>query len=255
MKNLPLLLKTLLASIVIAGLSQQQIAKSQSNNQKLQFVQPVQQQKPVNRGAPTDRRGAGTRGECPQVSIAPTSLVPLEQINNSPVVKGNTATEYPTFWFYIPYNANNIHSVKFALIDGNEKSVTKEPIPVNLSGTPGIISFTLPKTGQPLRAGENYHWYLLIDCNPQSDAEDLALDGLVRFVPPDVELEKQLKTANQRDKAMLYAQKSYWHDAITIVGQLRRQKNDGSSVEDWKSLLGSVDLSDVAAEPISPCCK
>ncbi|BAZ10739.1 hypothetical protein NIES4071_25620 [Calothrix sp. NIES-4071] len=256
MKKIYALSKTLLISvIVIIGLNPQQTVQSQQNNQTVRFVQPILRRPPINRGAPTDRRGAGTRGECPAVSMASTGLVPIVSSNNSKYVIGNTATEYPTFWFYIPYNAQNINSVKFAVIDDKDQSLTKEPIPVNISGTPGIISFTLPKTEQPLKPGQDYHWYLLIDCNPQSRSEDVAIEGLVRLEPPDAEFKKRLEVATEREKAALYAQQGYWYDTITTLGILRRQQpKDTTLIEDWKTLLNSQELTDIAAEPISPCC-
>lgn len=241
---------------MIAGINSQQPVKSQPNNQKVRFAQPIIRKPPVNRGSPTDRRGAGTRGECPAVSVAPTSLVPIVASNNSKVVMGDTATEYPTFWFYLPYDAAKLHSVKFVIIDEQDKSLTKEPIPINISGTPGVISFTLPKTEQPLKPNSYYHWYLLIDCNPQSRAEDIAIEGLVQFVPPDAEFNKRLQVATEREKAVLFGQQGYWYDAITSLGTLKRQQPSNTTlIEDWKALLNSVKLTDIAAEPISPCCK
>lgn len=242
---------------ILIGLNPEQAVFSQNQlNQKVRFVQPILRRPPINRGAPTDRRGAGTRGECPSSNVAPTGLVPIVKSNNSEIVTSNTESEYPTFWFYIPYSADKIHSIKFAVVDEKDGSLTKTPIPVNISGTPGIISFTLPKTEQPLKPGQYYHWYLLIDCNPQSRSEDVAIEGLVQFVPSDAEFKKRLQVAKEREKVILYAKLGYWQDAITNVGELRRQRpQDTTLIEDWKALLNSVGLTDIAAEPISPCCK
>lgn len=144
----------LIGTIILIELNPQQVV---SQNQRVRFVQPVLSKPPVNRGAPTDKRAAGTRGECPAVSTAPTGLIPTVALNKSQFVIGNSATEYPTFWYYIPYSAEKIHFVKFALVDEKENLLTKEPIPINISGIPGIISFTLPKTEQPLKPGQSYH--------------------------------------------------------------------------------------------------
>lgn len=245
----------LIITALLIGLTAQAV-KSQSQPQKVKFVQPILRRPPVNRGAPTDRRGAGTRGECPAVSMAPTGLVPTVASNNSQIVLGNTESEYPTFWYYIPYSTDKIHSIKFALVDEKDNLLTKEPIPVNISKTPGIISFTLPKTEQPLKPGQYYHSYLLIDCNPESRSEDVAIEGLVQLVPATSEFKKRLQTATEREKVSLYAKLGYWQDAITIAGQLRRQRpNDTTLIEDWKALLNSVGLTSVATESISPCCK
>jgi Domain of Unknown Function (DUF928) len=245
---------TLLLSVaILIGLTEQAVISQNQSNKKVNFVQPILRRPPINRGAPTDRRGAGTRGECPPVNMAPTGLVPTVASNNSQIVIGNTETEYPTFWYYIPYSAEKIHSIKFAIVDEKDNLLTKEPIPVNISGMPGIISFTLPKTGQPLKPGQYYHSYLLIDCNPQSRSEDVAIEGLVQLVPANVEFKKRLQVATEREKVILYAQQGYWQDAITDLGELRRQRpSDTTLIEDWKALLNSVGLTNIAAEPISP---
>ncbi|OKH51641.1 hypothetical protein NIES2101_17900 [Calothrix sp. HK-06] len=256
MKKLSYFTTLLISVTILIGLTEQVVFSQNQVKQKVNFSKPTLQRPPVNRGAPTDRRGAGTRGECPAVNMVPTGLVPIEILNNSPIVIGNTETEYPTFWYYLPYKAENISSVKFALVDGDENLLTKEPIPVNVSGIPGIISFTLPKTQQPLKEGQFYHTYLLIDCNPQSRSEDVVIESLVQVVPPSAELKRHLQTATEREKVSIYAKLGYWQDAITTLGELRRQsQNDATLIEDWKTLLNSVNLESIAAEPISPCCK
>ncbi|MBW4599072.1 MAG: DUF928 domain-containing protein [Calothrix sp. FI2-JRJ7] len=256
MKKLSYFTTLLISVAILMSLTEQVVFSQNQANKKVNFIQPILRRLPVNRGAPNDRRGAGSRGECPAVSMAPTGLMPIVTSNNSSYVLGNTETEYPTFWYYLPYQTESISSVKFALVDGDENLLTKEPIPVNISGIPGVISFTLPKTQQPLKEGQFYHTYLLIDCNPQSNSEDVVIEGLVQVVAPTAELKKRLQTATEREKVSIYAQQGYWQDAITTLGELRRQsQKDTTLIEDWKTLLNSAGLENIAAEPISPCCK
>ncbi len=232
----------------------------------VRFVQPTLEREPDNRGAPDDREGAGTRGDCPAVAVNKprlTSLVPLmqktlkqkQQGTASKFVLGLTVAEYPTFWFYVPYAPKDVHSVKFVLLDENKNSVTKQPIPITLSGTPGVISVRLPTTEKPLEIGKYYHWYFLINCNRQKRSENIAVEGLVRRIEPNGDLMRRLKAATPRERITVYAQSGIWQDAITLLGELRRTKpQDTVLASDWKDLLRSVELENIATAPIVPCC-
>jgi hypothetical protein len=90
------------------------------------------------RGRPTGRqKPGGSKGDCPVVETPLTALIPLPD-----QVWGLTTQEYPTYWFYIPYTANQIHSVRFDLwqitADGNRKKIYSNNL--NLSNLPGIVS-------------------------------------------------------------------------------------------------------------------
>jgi len=253
----------LACSIMPLIIFMQLLAQTQLASAQARFIQPTLEQEPENRGAPSDRVGAGSRGNCPAVSKAAVGLVPemLRKVtqnagtSTSKFILGLTEAEYPTFWFYIPYTSKQISSVKFVLVDEKDTYVTKEPLPITLSETPGVISVPLPKTLKPLERGKYYHWYLLIDCQPQSRSEDIALQGLVKRVAPQPDFTNRLKTATPSQQVVLYSQQGYWQDAITILGELRRKNpQDAALANDWKELLNSVQLGDVAAEPISPCC-
>ncbi|GAB1544447.1 hypothetical protein NUACC21_71230 [Scytonema sp. NUACC21] len=262
-KNLLMLIATL---VVIVNFTQLSVQSQQSSTTKIRFVQPPLARQPENRGAPRDREGAGTRGDCPAASKRLTALVPLvsatadrKQASTTTVttqyVLGLTAAEYPTFWFYVPYAPKNLNSVQFVLLDEKNNSVTKQPIAIALSNTPGIISVSLPKTEKPLEIGQYYHWYLLIDCNPQSRSEDIAVEGLVQRIALKDDFTRRLVAATPRQRVSLYAQAGIWQDAVTTLGELRRAKRqDGALENDWKDLLESVGLEDISNEAIASCC-
>lgn len=248
---------------------------NQSSSSKIRFIQPTLKNKPANRGAPGDRKGAGTRGDdCPLVNKPElTALVPLMQINRKPnqqettnssskdlsskkVALGLTTLEYPSFWFYFPYKSNDIKSLKFVLLDDNNNPVTKEPISINLPDKPGAVNISLPKTEKPLEIDRYYHWYFLVDCNPESGSEDTAVEGLVKRVSPKPDLQRQLQAATTtKQKVAIYARSGIWQDAITLLAQLRREKpQDTTLLTDWQDLLQSIDLENIAREPITNCC-
>ncbi len=253
----------LVCSLIPLIIFMQLLAQTQLVNAQARFIQPTLEREPEDRGAPSDRIGAGTRGNCPLVNKSAVALVPemfrktTQKANASTAkfVLGLTEAEYPTFWFYIPYTSKQISSVKFVLVDEKDTYMTKEPIPITLSETPGVISVPLPKTVKPLERGQYYHWYLLIDCQPQNRSEDIALQGLVERVSPPPDFTNRLKAATPSQQVVLYSQQGYWQEAITTLGELRRQKpQDAALANEWQELLDSVQLGNVAEEPIIPCC-
>ncbi|BAZ50319.1 hypothetical protein NIES4103_29350 [Nostoc sp. NIES-4103] len=249
------------------SITQLPVKSQQSNNIRVRFIQPSLEKEPENRGAPRDRYGAGTRGDCPNVNIPLTALIPLMQKNQSPkqlkpinvtatkFALGLTVNEFPKFWFYFPYRSQDINSVKFVLLDEQNNSVTKEPIPITISGTPGIISVSIPSTAKPLEIGKYYHWYLLVDCQEQSNSEDVAVEGLVQRIEPNSDLINKLNTAKPKELVAVYAQAGIWQDALTVIGELRRSKpKDSTLASDWQELLKSIDLGNIATQPITKCC-
>lgn len=265
------LLTCTIASTII-NVSRLPAYSNQSDNSKIRFIEPTLKNKPSNRGAPTRRKGAGTRsGDCPDIKKKPelTALVPLMDMNetlnqqqttdsssdsSSPLALGLTTLEYPTFWFYVPYPSSQIKSLKFILLDENNNYATKEPILVNIPQKPGAIGIRLPKTEKPLEIDKYYSWYFELDCNPRI-SKNVIIKGSVKRISLEPYLQRQLEAATPRQRAAIYARAGIWQDAIAILGKLRRKKpQDTSLLVDWKNLLQSVDLGNIASEPITNCC-
>ncbi|MBW4512127.1 MAG: DUF928 domain-containing protein [Scytonematopsis contorta HA4267-MV1] len=260
----------MLVCIAPLGLLSKPALSDENNNQnianksiqKINFIKPTLEKEPENRGAPSDRRGAGTRGECKSTKNPTIALVPMmprikQGNSNTPAsefVLGLTSQEYPTFWFYVPYAPNEATSVKFVILDEKKNPLTPQPIPINLKGTPGVISVKLPN-GKPLEMNKYYHWYLLINCNEKSQSEDIAVEGLVKRIAPKPDLQSSLASATPREQASIYAKAGIWQDALTLLGELRRSKPEDTALNaDWKQLLESVGLKEEANEQIAPCC-
>ncbi|MEH1924336.1 DUF928 domain-containing protein [Nostoc sp.] len=260
-------------TFIVVSLTQPAQSQQPSNNNSnstIRFIQPTLEKEPENRGAPRDRQGAGTRGDCPNTNIPLTALVPLIPRNlklkqlrttdtsSSKFVLGLTNAEHPTFWFYVPYQIKDINVVKFVVLDENNNSITKEPLLINLSGTPGVISLRVPTTEKPLEIGKYYHWYFLVDCKSQTsseESEDIAVEGLVQRIEPNRDLVRRLGTATPQERVALYAQAGIWQDALTLLSELRLAKpKDTVLASNWQDLLKSVGLEDVASETITQCC-
>lgn len=216
----------------------------------------------ANRGAPGQREAAGTRaGRCPAGDSALTALVPATQetlaqgkgrtsaLTPPESVLGLTIAEYPTFWFYVPYSPDALHSAEFVLLDDKDNYVYKTTL--TLSQTPGVVSFRLPSTAEALEIGKSYRWYFLIPCDPQNLSRSVFVNGWVQRVAPSPALMSQLETATPRECVALYAAAGIWHEAQTILAELRRtEPEDAAIAADWSNLLQSIGLEELAQKPI-----
>jgi hypothetical protein len=247
-----------LTSYTMPATAQSDVASNNRDRLRVHFVQ--QPQLPDN-GAPTGRRkGAAGRGNC-ATEPRLTALVPAIEKNltenggKATYVWGKTSVEYPTFWFYVPYSPTSLRSVQFVLQDG-EDDVYRTP--VTLPKTPGIVSLRLPSTVKPLEVGKMYHWFFKvnIDCAPQqlSHAKDY-VEGWVQRVELNPIVTRQLETATPQQRIAIYAENGIWHEALTMLADLRLVEPQAATLkDDWTKLLQSAGLSDIASKPIVQCC-
>jgi Domain of Unknown Function (DUF928) len=210
---------------------------------------PADQQFPDD-NAPTGRRRGGTsrRGDCPNLKMPLTALVPGEETNNQSFL-GTTITEYPSFWVYIPELASDIRSGEFVLQDQEGNDIWRTPI--TLPGKPGVIAVKLPQNPKyALKKNLKYHWFFNIYCSQNQKSSVYFVDAWVQRVTLSPELQQQLNKAKAREYKV-YAANKIWYDAITNLGELRRNNPSASAfVEDWAKLLKSVNLSELAPAPI-----
>lgn len=195
-------------------------------------------------GRPKRTAGGASRGECTAENKSPlTALVPEANL-------GLTIAKSPSFWFYVPYTLTPQQSVEFVLKDDRDNRVYK----MQYSGTgtaPGIVTIRLPSTVS-LEVKKNYSWYFLVYCDSQNKDKFVFVNGFVRRIEhPD--LNKQLASANPQERLILYANKGLWYDALNNLGdRLYTYPQDKTLRDDWKSLLRSVGLENLAGEPLEP---
>ncbi|MBG1269838.1 DUF928 domain-containing protein [Nostoc sp. WHI] len=208
---------------------------------------------PDDINAPGNRVGGGKRG-CKSMNneLATskekrlTALVPVYQLPNAELVFGLTTASYPTFWFYVP--DVTIVSAEFVL--QNEAGETIYQSPVSLSGTSGVVSFSLPSTTSSLKIGKRYHWYFNTYCNLQQPP--IFVDGWIKRVEPNAALKNQLETATPKQRVALYATNGIWYEFLTASAELRRLNPKRT---DWATMLQTIGLNDIASEPIVDCCQ
>ena len=222
---------------------------SRQLNKPMNFILPPP---PKGINAPGNRIGGGKRG-CGNMdkqligsNEKLTALVPVYGPPDSELVLGLTTAKHPTFWFYVPYSS--IFSAEFVL--QNEAGENIYPVyPVSLSGTPGIVSFSLPSTAPPLEIGKRYHWYFNINCGQESIS---FVDGWITRNLLFPALKSKLETATPRERVALFADKGMWYDALTASAELRRVNPKDTS---WAAMLEAVGLNDISSELITECCQ
>jgi len=229
------------------------VVVAQSNNPAnslLRFTQPPPP--PPDGDAPTGRpRGGASRGQCPDVKIPLTALVPVTEAGakkNITQVWGLTVDERPTFWFYYPYPNGSVSEVEFSLQDSQQNDVYRSAIAP--PPTPGVIGVRLPASAPALAVDKSYRWYFKIYCEARP-APPVFVNGVIQRVNPNPTLSQQLKTATPQQQVGLYAANGIWFNALTTLAELRLSKpQDPKLTADWTSLLQSVGLGDVAAQPL-----
>lgn len=175
-----------------------------------------------------------------------TALTAMSDTDNSQL----TTSDHPTFFFYIPKTAEPIQSLEFVL-----KNEADEPLYTKNFKTPpqgGIFSIKLPDH-RPLKLDQKYTWMLSANCSNSNNKPDLSLTGAIQVVKDDNLSAAIQQTSDPIEQVMLYAASGIWENAITTLADLRRQKPNDPTVQNyWEQLLTSVkhlQEANIAQEP------
>lgn len=209
---------------------------------------------PPNQSAPKVTIGGGRRDNdrCQQ------DRKPL----NQPLVKGTTdqpltpllpstklgltVSPHPTFMVYVPQTSAS--SVVFTLENQQGEGIYKTKL--DLEGTPGIVSFSLPASEPPLEIGKDYKWVVSMMCQP-SGPTDPFTEGVVRRIQPNPVLVSQLDKPKSLDQVSLYAKSGVWYEAANDLASLRKsQPQNAELTTAWKELLQSVGLDGISSAPL-----
>jgi Domain of Unknown Function (DUF928) len=181
-----------------------------------------------------------------------TALVPsVKTEGDSPqeLVWAVSAIDRPTFWFFVPDALSPDTPISFVLEDSEGNPLYEHQFNVTSPG--GVVSVTLPNP--PLEMGKLYHWAFRISDDASSEPE--FVEGWVERREPDADLSDRLARSSDREKVALYAEKGFWHDALTQLALLRQANPEDEALNaDWTSLLASIGLEDIASAAIVPCC-
>ena len=206
---------------------------------------------------PSKRSAAGARGRCDQAINSSagakeeeqqlTALVPVYMARNAEMVLGLTTSSHPTFWFYVPFSKKL--PGEFVLQNDTDDTIYQRPI--SLSGTPGVVSVSLPSTAPALQVGKKYHWYFNIFCQPEQPPA--FVEGWVKRSPLNPALKSKLSNQSIPKRANLYAANGIWYDALTTVAKLRiANPKDLAPTAQWVALLHAVGLDAIKSKPFNP---
>jgi hypothetical protein len=255
-----LLLTTSLLTIALPTLGRTEIV-DYAPLQPQRLEQPLAQflPRPPDTGTPTGRPVPGTtRPE----AACPATAKPLMAIvaNNG---EDFTLSAHPTFWFYIPYRAEQLKTIEFMLLNRNERETIYQTS-IKLTDKPGLIKVTLPNDSQSaLAENQTYRWRLNLDCQPDRTLEpDLAIDGWVRRLPMNSQLEAQLETQLEAqleaqlrtttEVTRIYQDNHIWMDAIAhAADQHFANPTDVANYHSWRQILQTLNLSEIAEEPLT----
>ncbi|MFB2898154.1 DUF928 domain-containing protein [Aerosakkonemataceae cyanobacterium BLCC-F50] len=251
--------KTLLVSLGLGlAIAPNLITEVKGQNQQVTPVKNLtrevsQSYQPPDRSAPSTTAGGASRGGCIESAGVLTSLMPQNNL-------GLTLSGYPTFFWYVP--KSKAEALEFKLLDGeNGKVIYKKTLAVPSNS--GIVSFTLPKDelSAPLEVGKMYHWFLTMVCPPNPNQElpdksgNVIVDGWVERIQLNPSLVNKLEKAAPTDRPALYAAAGIWHESLTTLVDLLRQKPDDRNLKNqWKKLLDSVGLNVLVEKPMLDCC-
>lgn len=231
---------------------QEELRSKQYSTEILEFTPPDDFN---GEGRPREGAGAGgTRGDCLQQLLAmspkPTEIAIEPEFCQLPDedIPTLTASEFPTFWFYVPEQDGQV-SAEFTLFDPQGQSVRQQVV---LSGEAGIVGIRLT---QPLAVDRSYTWRFRIDEDPADAPMNPTARGAVQRIAIDPPLAAQLEAASAQERITLYAANGIWQDTLTAIVQLRQaQPNNAQLRSDWSSLLTSVNLGSIATAPLLDCC-
>jgi len=216
----------------------------------IRFIPSQKIPTPDKKGTPDNDTGTGSRSQtnCPQKDIPLTPLVGGKENLELTL----TTSTHPTFWFYVPYTAEEVVSGEFYLQDqeGNNIFETKITLPTE----PGIIGISLPPEIKPLEINYQYRWYLVINC-PEIEGENNSspawVEGLVQKIPQ--EQITTFSTLPPLERIEIYAENGIWYDTLTELAKLKiAQPNSQELITIWSNLLNSstVGLETVSQKPI-----
>lgn len=202
----------------------------------------AQEPNSIREGLPGRRIGSGTRGECNFGQKQLTALIPKNNL-------ALTVAANPQLFFYLP-SISNSQTIEFVLLDEADNQIYEKTF--KPTSTNGIISLSLSDASlKELAISKKYHWYLSIICNAQDRANDISVDGWIQRVELNPTLAKKLEQTAPLQRPTVYATADLWQDALANLAQLRlSHPNDTKIASEWSQLLRSIDLNNIAQEPV-----
>ena len=230
-----LILTTYFSQSVLAARKE---SDENSQKQKISFSLPT----PPSRGIPLGRhKGGGSRSSCQDYQSL-TALVPV----NNQIVWGKTIATHPEFLFYLPQGS----ALEFVLQDEADNYIYQTNLQIP-SDNQGIVSIPIPQTATSLETNKIYQWTLSLSCDIDNPGAFVYVQGSIEKVALEPNIQTQLETVDNTEKAVIHAREGIWYDAIALLAQLRRDDpNDEQINTMWNELLEQVNLTEISSQPM-----
>lgn len=182
--------------------------------------------RPPNKNQPQHTVGGATRGDsCAisrEINSEITALVPEKE-------QSLTLQSHPNFFAYVsPMNGEKsaILTVK------NETEDYYYSQKLTLPATGGVIKMTLSEDAPPLEIGQNYTWFLRIQCNANLELEDPQISASV------TRIEGNIPSMERENLVWFYTGSQIWYDSLDTAFALSQSGKDIY----WSELLNSIGM-------------
>jgi hypothetical protein len=162
---------------------------------------------------------------------------------------GINAAPSPKLFFYVP-KLKETSTLEFVL--RNQKDQLIYETFLSTEGN-GIMSVEVPGSvnSSPLKAEQNYHWYLSMICNNQQRSRDIVSEGWMRQKALDQTLQEKLNNASSLEKVAIYREQGIWFDALSVVVENLDSVTEKTMMQQkWSEMLRSVGLENLASESL-----
>ena len=160
---------------------------------------------------------------------------------------GTTISERPTILVYLP--ATGAEQAVFTLKDEAGKSVYSTEIAVSKEA--GVRAIALPQDAPVLEVGKNYQWFMALKVDGLLSPSTPYIDGWIQRIRPSAELAAALKQEDALQRAKALGKDGVWYDCVATLASLRAgQSTSEPLAQQWRELLGSVELSEIDQAPI-----
>lgn len=203
-------------------------------------------QPPPESAQPESTESAASRqsGQCFQDLLQSDSSKLADLIPIVPQSKiALTVSDRPKFWFYLPETSAQqvILAIKREGIEPHWQQT------INLTGETGIVGVPLSDEAPALEIGQSYQWALIMVCGDRPSPNDPVVVSWIKRIDQS-EVNQDLQTSTELEKAASYAQQGIWYDALDILAA------KAASIDDWQEIwvqyLESGGLGEVANEPV-----
>lgn len=182
--------------------------------------------RPPNKDQPQYTVGGATRGD----SCA------IDQENNSEITalvpekeQSLTLQSHPNFFAYVsPMNGDK--SAILIVKDEAEDYYYSQKL--MLPATGGVIKMTLAEDAPPLEIGQNYTWFLRIQCNANLEPEDPQISASI------TRIEGNIPSMERENLVWFYTGSQIWYDSLDTAFALSQSGKDIY----WSELLNSIGM-------------